>query len=254
MGVVHLSSPYGARPNGALTSWADAGFFVSAERRAASGTLGGGDFYALAVRGPGRIGVIVGDACGRGAEGAIQRAKILPKVHELALSGASPATLLAELNRFAASRLTTDRFVTAAAFELDLPARRLTVANAAHVPAIIRRPTSHDVALVGRTSGLPLGVVEDTSYLEERHALDAGDVIVLMTDGTLEALDPDLLGMGQVTRFVSEAAVGARGVHDFLLRKYEQCTGGQRADDMTLLTLEAAPRSVSDGVDWDRAS
>lgn len=228
-----------------LTRWDHAGFHVSAEHRGAGGTAGGGDFYTLAVRAPGHIGVVIGDACGRGADGEAQISRILPKVRQLALSGVSPAELLTELNRTVATELATDRFVTAAAFEFDIGAGVLTVANAAHVPAIVRRARDGLVSVVGRASGMPLGIVETTTYRDERYELYRGDVIVLMTDGVLEAIELDLLSMSMLKGFLAEASEGAGDVHGRLLRKFEESTTGKRVDDMTLVALEAMREPIS---------
>src|SRR5581483_3533589 len=75
---VLASLPSVSHPSRALTGRDGAGFNVSALVRGEDGTASGGDFYTLAVRGPGRIGVIIGDACGRGADGRAQLARILP--------------------------------------------------------------------------------------------------------------------------------------------------------------------------------
>jgi serine phosphatase RsbU (regulator of sigma subunit) len=218
-----------------------AGFSVLAECRGESGAIGGGDFYTIAVRAPGQIGVVVGDTCGHGAEGEAQLSRIFPRLHELALSGVSPGALLTELNRTVVSELPMDRFVTGAAFELDVRAGTFTVANAAHVPAIVRRAGSRYVSVVGRPSGAPLGIAKNATYVAERHELGRGDVIVLMTDGVLEAVESDLVTMSTLKRLLAEASGGAREVHRILLRKFEECTKGGRADDMTLLVLEVTP-------------
>lgn len=255
--LVHqLASCHDAsNPSGVLTRWDHSGFHVSAEHRGAGGTAGGGDFYTLAVRASGHIGVVIGDACGRGADGETQISRILPKVRELALSRASPAALLMELNRTVATTLPTDRFVTAAAFEFDIGAGVLTVANAAHVPAMVRRAGDGHVSVVGRASGMPLGIEETTTYRDEHYDLNRGDVIVLMTDGVLEAVESDLLSMSTLQQFLSEASEGASNVHRFLLRKFEECSTGKRVDDMTLLSLEAVGTPISGSLpDFARAS
>jgi serine phosphatase RsbU (regulator of sigma subunit) len=249
--AVHtLPSRLASFPNGLLTPWDDAGFEVSAECWGVCGRTGGGDFFTLAVRAPGHIGVTIGDACGRGADGEAQLARVLPEVRRLAVSGASPAELLTELNRTVAEQLPLDRFVTAAAFEFNMRAGVLTVANAAHVPAIIRRGWGRHVSVVGRPSGMPLGIDERTIYLDEHHELNVGDVIVLMTDGVLEAVESDLLSMTTLKRLLGEAEEGAADVHKFLLRKCEECTRGNRVDDMTLMALAAIsePMPASGGL------
>jgi serine phosphatase RsbU (regulator of sigma subunit) len=75
--------------------------------------------------------------------------------------------------------------------------------------------------------------------------LNNGDVIVLMTDGVLEALESDLLTMSTLSKLLAESAEKAGDVHRFLLRKFEDSTLGKRADDMTLITLEPIPSPLS---------
>lgn len=251
-----------------LTPWDGAGFHVAAERRGVGGT-GGGDFYTLAVRAPGHVGVVIGDTCGRGSDGEAQLSLILPKIHELALSGLLPAALLFELNRIVGATLPADRFVTAAAFELDMRAGMLTVANAAHVPALVRARRGGEVAIVGQASGTPLGLWENTAYVDEHSELYEGDLIVLMTDGVLEALEPDLVAMSTLKRLLADTMDApdappasrpsgsnrARTIHDALLRKFDDCTAGGRPDDMTLMVLQAIFEPIgSSFLDFARAS
>ncbi len=211
------------------------GFHVSAERRGAGGTFGG-DFYTLAMRAPGHIGVVIGDASGRASDAETQLSRIFPKVCELAVSGLSPARLLAELNRTVGVELGLDRFVTAAAFEIDTRTGVLTVANAAHVPAMVRR--HGHVSVIGRPSGAPLGFSRSSRYVDERHQIVRGDVIVLMTDGVLEAIEGNLVTMSTLRRLFAQATEGAGGAHRSLLSRFEACTAGAREDDMTLVALE----------------
>src|SRR5260370_36922436 len=173
-----VASENASNPNGVSMRWDRAGFDVSVECRGAGGTVRGGDFYTLEVRAPGRIGVVIGDTCGRGAEGQAQLARILPTVLELAVSGVSPASLLAALNYTVAAELPADSFVTAAAFEFDAEAGAFTVANAAHVPAIVRRAHGRPVSVVGRPSGAPPAIARSTTSPDQRHELIRGDGIV----------------------------------------------------------------------------
>jgi Stage II sporulation protein E (SpoIIE) len=64
---------------------------------------------------------------------------------------------------------------------------------------------------------------------------------VLMTDGMLEAVETDLLNMTTLMRLLADASGGAAAVHRLFLRRCDECNRGKRADDMTLLALEATP-------------
>ncbi len=229
----------GTFPLGATTACELCGFRVSAERRGAAGEHGG-DFYILAAHAPGRIGIVIGDACGNGVEGEAQLATILPLARELARSGISPSRLLLELNRLAVVDLPLDRFVTAVALELDVYDGVITAASAAHVPPLVRRADNVSVACLH--AGSPLGFSVASTYVDEQHDLVEGDLIVLMTDGILEAIETDLLEMTTTRSLFAEAPEGAIEVHRLFLRTVEERMRGRRTDDMTLLAVEALPK------------
>jgi serine phosphatase RsbU (regulator of sigma subunit) len=229
----------GMLPMVASTACELCGFRVSAELRGAAGEHGG-DFYILAAHAPGRIGIVIGDACGNGVEGEAQLASILPRARELACSGLSPSRLLLELNRLAVLDLPLDRFITAVALELDVDDGVLIAASAAHVPPLVRR--AENVSMACLHAGSPLGFSIASTYVDERHDLIEGDLIVLMTDGILEAIETDLLEMSATRRLFAAAPEGARGVHRLFLRKVDERTRGRRTDDMTLLAVEALPK------------
>jgi serine phosphatase RsbU (regulator of sigma subunit) len=221
--------------------WEFGGFHMLAEARAAGG-LPGGDFYTFALRAPTRLAVVIGDACGRGRDGAELVPLVLPAFDALLPSEVSPGRLLSEVNRTLCGSVAKDRFITAAAFELDTRAGSFVAACAGHVPTLIRNADGR-VRAVGTASGPPLGIVSDCEYTDERHPLTLGDVLVFMTDGLLEALESDLLAMETLRRILASAPAGNGAVHRFLLSELDRCTLRRRSDDILLLSLEV----VGDG-------
>ncbi len=217
------------------TPWNLNGFQIAGEFRPAESLAG--DFYALTARTPKRLSVVIGDACGRGCAGAKMLTAVLPKLAELFHRGARPGRLLDELNAFAAQVLPIDRFVTATALELDAEHHLLTVANAGHVPALMRT-RGGDVRRVGRASGPPLGVAANACYFEETALLQRGDIVVLMTDGVLEAVETDLCTMSAFQRLLLRAPQGADAVEDWLLEAFDRSPSSMRLDDATLLVIE----------------
>lgn len=222
--------------------WELGAFRIIAECRGAGGGLSG-DFYACRLRGPKRLAGVIGDACGRGDEGARLLPSILRRVEELAGMWVQPSHLLQDLTRLLAAELALDRFVTAAAFEIDAQAGTLTVANAAHVPVVVRR-ASGAVDVMGRASGPPLGILGDSTYSNETCRLERGDVVVLMTDGVLEAIETDLAAMSRVSALVAAAKGGSGDVHRSLLAQLAMKKAEQRGDDMTLLSLELLTQPI----------
>lgn len=218
-------------------AWDLGAFHMLAECRSAEGDAGG-DFFALRLHGPRRLAVVIGDACGRGREGARLLPAVFSHIEELMGSPVRPSHLLRNLNRGLMGHLSSDRFVTGAAFEIDGQAGTLTIANAGHVPALLRR-ASGEVRIVGRASGPPLGIFEESSYFDETCEFGSGDVLVLMTDGMLEAVETDLQGMPTLISLVQQGVGNGGAVHRRLLAELMAQQQAERdPDDMMLLSLE----------------
>lgn len=209
-----------------------------AESRSADGHRSG-DFYTFALRAPTRLAVVIGDACGRGVVGAELVPRVLPLVDELLVSETSPAELLSTVNRALAGSVPRDRFITAAAFELDASAGRLVASCAAHVPTLLRN-LECEVCSVGVASGPPLGIVGNHAYEDEVHALAGGDVALFMTDGLLEALETDLMTMATLREMLVRAPAGCGAIHRSLLTELDSRTAKSRVDDALLLSLEVS--------------
>jgi len=213
-----------------------------AESRAADGHASG-DFFAFEQQTPDHLTMVIGDACGRGREGA----KLLPnlwlRLAELADCAAPPSCLLDELNQRLAVDMPSDRFVTGAAFQLDARLGKLTVANAGHVPAMLRSAHGH-VTVIGRASGPPLGLLSSSNYAEECYDIGKGDLLVFMTDGVLEALETDLARMPTLLALMAQAPTGGCGAQAFLLGKLDRFASDRAADDRMLLSLEVIEGEV----------
>ena len=140
------------------------GFSVSAACHPASDV--GGDFYAVLYADDERLGVLFGDACGKGARAARIAALVRRQLPDLVRSVQEPAEVLDQLNARLHGELADDSFVTSACFELSATYGLLTVANAGHVPLFLRCADSGRVQRVGPASGPPLGMLPERALLE----------------------------------------------------------------------------------------
>jgi serine phosphatase RsbU (regulator of sigma subunit) len=197
----------------------------------------GGDFYVVAPRKTGDTLVVVGDVCGRGVEAAAFAEKVGPYVRVLAQSALTACEFLNLANSVMARALPEDLFATAVCAILDARRGRACVANAGHVPPILRRADG-TTALVARASGPPLGTLGQYRWSEEQVELGLGDVVVLMTDGVVEAIEQDLVEMPSLSAIVAGASDGIERLNRRILAEVDR--KGPRPDDLTLLSLELA--------------
>jgi phosphoserine phosphatase RsbU/P len=153
----------------------------------------------------------------------------------------SPSEILTQLNESFSALGVDDSFVTAACVKLDKSTRRLTVANAGHVLPLVRR-ASGAVMPLGRASGPPVGMLPAQSYTDDVFPLDAGDIVLLMTDGVLDALhrDDDQLGLWSIIDLLAKAPRDLDEINRRIISLVQQRTGGGSPDDLTLLGLEVS--------------
>jgi serine phosphatase RsbU (regulator of sigma subunit) len=206
----------------------------------------GGDFYDL-VEGPsGETVVVIGDVSGTGVAAALIMSRISSEFRRLAHEGTPPAEILAELDRSLRSTALESGFVTAAVLLLDVSGCELRFASAGHLPLLVRR-ADREVDLFGRKSGVPLGVLEGQTWVEERIALAPGDLMLLTTDGALEAIDPEagMKGLLRLGKLLRESTPDVDTVAAHVLEAVVRAEG--RADDVTVLALQV----VSPGSDLD---
>jgi sigma-B regulation protein RsbU (phosphoserine phosphatase) len=82
-----------------------------------------------------------------------------------------------------------ESFATAFLGILSVETGKLRYASAGHDPTILVRPND-DVELLMPT-GMPLGLMPEAVYTEAEASLEAGDSLVLYTDGITEAANPE---------------------------------------------------------------
>ncbi len=129
-------------------------------------------------------------------------------------------------------------FVTAFYGVYDPGRRTLTYASAGHNPPRVKRCQDGSLLSLDGASGLPLGLVEETGYLECVQQLRPGDQIVFYTDGISEAQNSrgDLFGLERLDGVLENCAVQAKGLLEAVLAAVDEFVEGQPAnDDRTLI-------------------
>jgi predicted ester cyclase len=159
----------------------------------------GGDFYDFHLLSEGRLGVVVGDATGKGVPAALVMSTTcgMLQLAARALDSPSPGEVLAQVNETLVARIPSNMFVTCFYAVLDPEDGTLRYANAGHDPPYMRR--SNDDADELRARGMPLGLMPSMSYEEQGASLSEGESVLFYSDGLVEAHDPE----GQMFSFPS---------------------------------------------------
>jgi serine phosphatase RsbU (regulator of sigma subunit)/ketosteroid isomerase-like protein len=203
----------------------------------------GGDFYDFHLLSEGRLGVVVGDATGKGVPAALVMATTsgMLQLAAAALDSSSPGAVLERVNETLFARIPPNMFVTCFYCILEPQSGRLVYANAGHDLPYLRHGDGDAEEL--RARGMPLGLMPGMSYEEKEVVLDAGQSVLFYSDGLVEAHDPkgEMFGFPRLRALVAEHGdeEEERSLGDFLLKELYSFTGEgwEQEDDITLLTL-----------------
>jgi serine phosphatase RsbU (regulator of sigma subunit) len=149
----------------------------------------GGDFYDFHFLSEGRVGLVVGDATGKGGPAALVMSTTLGMIQLAAgaLDSSSPGEVLSRVNETLFARIPPNMFVTCFYAILDPENASLSYANAGHDPPYLQRRGEAEEL---RARGMPLGLMPGMDYKEKEIVLDAGEVALFYTDGLVEAHNP----------------------------------------------------------------
>ena len=202
----------------------------------------GGDFYDFFELPNGRLGIVVGDATGKGVPAALVMASARSMLRALVQTSNSPGDVLRRVNDTLVTDIPPNMFVTCFYAILDPNSGSLTYANAGHdLPYVHQGDSAEEL----RARGMPLGLMPQMSYEEKEIVFEAGEAALLYSDGLVEAHDPkgEMFGFPRLRALVAEHGAGESSLGDFLLEKLYTFVGEgwEQEDDITLLTLVRLP-------------
>jgi serine phosphatase RsbU (regulator of sigma subunit) len=200
----------------------------------------GGDFYDFFKLDDDRVGVVVGDATGKGVPAALVVSATSSMLRAVArvLGSSSPGEVLSQVNETLFARIPSNMFVTCFYAILDPKSATLSYANAGHDLPYLRR-SDGDVEEL-RARGMPLGLMPGMGYEEREIYLTEGSCVLFYSDGLVEAHNPkgEMFGFPRLRELVAEHGE-ERSLKETLLEELYSFVGEgwEQEDDITLLTL-----------------
>ena len=206
----------------------------------------GGVYFDYIEMPDGHLVAVVGDVSGHGVGPALIMASTRAYLHALLRSDAHTGDVLELINRLLASETAPEDFVTLILTRIDPATRVLEYASAGH-PACYVLDSRNQIKSSLQSTGPPLGILPDATFEAKVVTLDPGDLVVLLTDGILEAECPDgePFGVERTLDVVRDnrgknASGILMAIRDELSRL---CPGGQQ-DDLTAVIIGVQPRNA----------
>lgn len=199
----------------------------------------GGDFYDFYARPDGRLVIVIGDVTDKGVPAALVMATTRAILRGASRRMLSPGAALERSNDLICPEIPPSMFVTCLYAILDPATGKLQYANAGH--DLPYRRCSEQVEEL-RATGMPLGLMPGMKYEEKETTLEAGDSLLLYTDGLVEAHNPQraMYGFPRLQKLLGvirdhEGTALIRSLLDDLASFTEP--GWEQEDDVTLVAV-----------------
>jgi predicted ester cyclase len=205
----------------------------------------GGDFYDFVELPDGRLGLVIGDATGKGVPAALVMASTRSMLRAVAQASNSPGDVLRWVNDPLVMDIPPNMFVTCFYAILDSKSGFHLYANAGHDMPYLHRHSDNAEEL--RARGTPLGLMPGMGHEEKETILEVGESVLFYSDGLVEAHDPkgEMFGFPRLKALIAEQGE-KRSLGQLLLEELYSFVGEgwEQEDDITLLTLQrSATRS-----------
>jgi sigma-B regulation protein RsbU (phosphoserine phosphatase) len=203
----------------------------------------GGDFYDFILQ-DGNLQFVIADVSGKGVPAALFMAFSRTIVRACAAAHEKAAERLICANNMIVADSgsgTSGMFVTLFFASLNQKDRSLVYANAGHNPPLLFRAAASGIETL-EVTGVALGMRADMEYEQRQVALESGDILLLYTDGIVEAMNnkEELFGQERLRSSLAAATeLSAQGILDRILRDLRQFTEGEdQSDDITAVVIK----------------
>lgn len=199
-----------------------------------------GDFYDFLTVNKDRIGVLIADVSGHGVPAALIASMVKVAISSQQVYADDPARVLAGINETLAGKL-KGQFVTAAYVFLDAERGSVRYAVAGHPALLWKRERDRGVVEI-QQKGLVLGARRNSGYMNIELPYETGDVLLLYTDGLLEARNAagEQFGVERLKEVL--AGVSCSDVDEAageIVSGVARWTGkGPQEDDLTVVLIE----------------
>lgn len=191
--------------------------------------------------GRGLLGLVVADVSDKGVPAALFMALSRTLARAVTVSGRRPADAIQRLNELILDNNRTNQFITLFYGALDPQKSKLCFVNAGHNPPLLARGETGDVSAL-RVRGIALGVINAIELVESEVCFEAGDVLLMYTDGVIDALnaEDEVFGMERLTEMLVENRhLPAQELVDTIVGSVRDfCAEGEAFDDITLVAVK----------------
>jgi len=203
----------------------------------------GGDYYDYLSHDDERLDLVIADVSGHNVGAALIMSEARTMIRSRSGQFSSPDDLLRELNQFLYEDLTrAELFITLFYLQYWPDTRVVEYASAGHSPTLLWQ-AAHSKCLRLDPEGLIVGVKKDFPYEKDSYKLTSGDVLLLYTDGLIEAAneEDELFGEERLAGLLRENHhLQPQDLINYIVDQVRLFSGHQNfTDDVSMIVLQA---------------
>ncbi|WP_016950028.1 SpoIIE family protein phosphatase [Anabaena sp. PCC 7108] len=205
----------------------------------------GGDLYDFFLLGSDRLCIIIGDVADKGFPAALLMARTVTLIRTLTKPFNTPSEILHTVNQELCAENEECLFVTVFCGVIDLRSGNFTYASGGHdAPLLIH---NRQVQYLDLETSSPLGLYEDSVFVESECILAPNDLILLYTDGITEAMncEGEIFSEERLIEIITSypPTNPARAVRTIVHFCQQFVGDAPQSDDITLLAVQYLPSS-----------
>jgi serine phosphatase RsbU (regulator of sigma subunit) len=212
----------------------------------------GGDYYDFLDGDPhdeGKIKVVVGDVSDHGIPSALLMATARAIIRKQSSRLGSIAEIASDVNHQLFKDVAdSGRFMTMFCAEIDRRNKHMHWLNAGHEPALVYDPGTDSFDHLTGGGSLPLGVFEGAKYTERKRDIEAGQILLLLTDGIQEARNRygEMFGREALQNVIRKnASASSTKILQAVFTALDLFQQGAKSeDDMTLMVIKVLPSKI----------
>lgn len=149
-----------------------------------------GDYYDVILARRDRIALIIADVAGKGIQSSIVMIMLRSILHLVTNTTKSAGTILDWINKGITGRIDMDHYATLSYVNYIPSEHCIEYASAGHQPMLLLRKKTNSIDIIAQKTD-PIGIERSSVYADQKLTVEAGDIIILFTDGLIEAINKD---------------------------------------------------------------
>jgi serine phosphatase RsbU (regulator of sigma subunit)/CRP-like cAMP-binding protein len=202
--------------------------------------LVGGDCFDFIQGDKTKLVLCLGDVSGKGLPASLLMANVQATLRGQALAALSPKTCIVNASKLLFRSTASDKFVTLFYGLLDINEHMLFYCNAGHDNPMLFNQRNKIKRL--KTGGVVLGIMDDFPYKEKKTRICPGDLLVIYSDGIVEAMNRkgDFFGEERLIGIIQECRnfTAPQIIDKIFGNVLDYMRGTEQWDDMTMVVVK----------------